>query len=146
MHQGHDPLVRQDLREQRDGHRRYAEARDENRKPATGMIERLEKTLTSAFGDEAVLDKGASFMCGDSAYKPEDTRPDGSPGVSFSNSDRKLAENAGLRFEQPQHTFGWALYGEEGFENFAARSAFVERFRVDRRAEDGPLMARLKAR
>jgi len=102
----------------------FAEARDQNRKPNTGMADRLELNLKAQFGDDVVIDKEASFMCGDSAYKKTDTRPDGRPGFNFSNSDRKFAINAGLVFHEPQDFFGWKELGSEHMPNREALNEF----------------------
>lgn len=123
----------------------FAEKRNGDRKPGGGMATRLESLLTTTFGPEAVIDKAASFMCGDSAYKASDTRPDGSPGTHFSNSDRLFAETVGLRFEEPADTFGWRAYGVNGFEDIHARARFLDEHRVGHRATKGPLGARLDA-
>jgi DNA 3'-phosphatase len=91
----------------------FAENKDHNRKPNTGMLERVEAMIKEKFN--ATIDKENSFMCGDAAYSKEETRPDGRKGFDISNSDRKVAENFGIRFTDPADQFGWRKYGFERF-------------------------------
>ncbi len=105
----------------------FAENNDNDRKPNTGMLDRLEAKLKAKYGDKVVIDKANSFMCGDSAYKKTDTRPDGKPGTDFSNSDRGLAEKYGIRFSDPADEFGWRQYGIERFMN----KKMIDQFFVD---------------
>jgi DNA 3'-phosphatase len=120
----------------------YAETNDNNRKPNTGMPERLDALLQDSFGSQAHIDKDASFMCGDSAFKRSETRPNGQPGTNFSNSDRKMAENFGIRFEEPNATFGWEKYGVHQIDDLQGRADFMNDFDVGRRVESSPLFAR----
>lgn len=123
----------------------YAERNGPDRKPGTGMAERLDKLLTDTFGPDAAVDKDASMMVGDSAYKRgHDTRPDGTPGTNFSNSDRRFAEAWDLPFVEPKDAFGWDRYGLMQFDNKEHLDTFMERFRIGHRASDGPLMARFR--
>lgn len=122
----------------------FAETGDDNRKPQTGMASRLEACLTDTFGADAVIDKDASLMCGDSAYKSSEVRPDGSPGTSFSNSDRRFAENLGVRFEEPCETFGWAELGIAQIDDLRGLQAMTAPFDVGRRSKGSPLFARFQ--
>lgn len=98
----------------------FAEKNDGDRKPQTGMIDRLEQILRDEFEDEfpgIAIDRKRSFVCGDAAYKkakkgePGQTRPDGSPGTDVSDSDRMLAHNAGMAFIDPADFFEWVKRG-----------------------------------
>lgn len=99
----------------------FAENDDGDRKPGTGMAERLETLLRARHGSGVFIDKARSFMVGDSAYKkakkgkPADKRPDGGDGTHFSNSDRLFAENYGIAFHEPAEFFGWRRYGVDVF-------------------------------
>ena len=79
------------------------------------------KHVKEKYGAAAKIDKSQSFMVGDSAYKkasahePGDTKPDGTPGTHFSNSDRLFAENYGVKFIEPTDFFGWRKYGIDVF-------------------------------
>ena len=68
----------------------FAEQKDENRKPEAGMAWRLERKLKLA-GRNIAWNK--SFMVGDAGWKKgRDLRPDGTPGMDHSSSDRLFAE------------------------------------------------------
>lgn len=122
----------------------YADSNGPDRKPATGMADRLDALLEQSFG--AAIDRGDSMMVGDSAYKHGvDTRPDGSDGTNFSNSDRRFAEAAGVPFVEPTDAFGWAAYDVPQFDNKDHLDGFQDRFRIGHRASDGPLFARFKS-
>lgn len=88
----------------------FAEAEDENRKPETGMADRLDETLKQRCGRG--IDFAQSSMTGDSAYKKDSDgpSPDGRAADDFSNSDRLFAENAGLGFIEPKDAFGWRQF------------------------------------
>lgn len=85
----------------------FAEADDENRKPETGMGDKLEAALGEAC--KLTIDRDASLMIGDSGYKQgkDGPHPDGRPADDFSNSDRLFAENFGVPFLEPTDAFGW---------------------------------------
>ncbi len=85
----------------------FAEGYDESRKPKTGMADRLERTLKERFGAAVQIDRAASLMVGDAAYKRGELRPDGREGTSFSNSDRLFAVNARLPFVEACDFFAW---------------------------------------
>lgn len=89
----------------------FAEAKDDFRKPKTGMAELLNEKLMleCAVG----IDYEASFMVGDAGYKQnaDGPHPDGRPADDFSNSDRGFAENLGIVFSEPTDYFGWRRYG-----------------------------------
>ncbi len=88
----------------------FAEKKDNDRKPETGMALRLERKLKLVGHD---IDWQNSFMVGDAGWKKDrDFRPDGSPGTDHSSSDRLFAEN--LAREHP------------GFLYFHAATYFVE--------------------
>lgn len=70
----------------------FAVDQGSDRKPGTGMATRLERRLG------AKIDKEHSFMVGDAAYKEHG---------DFSDSDRKFAENLGIKFHEPHTFFGW---------------------------------------
>lgn len=89
----------------------FAEEYDNNRKPNPGMYQRLEKQIQSQLGSVISIDKERSFMVGDGAYSKDDTRPDGTPGTDFSNSDRLFAVNIGLRFFEASSYFLTSLTG-----------------------------------
>lgn len=88
----------------------FAEAQDENRKPETGMGDKLEAALGEAC--KLTIDREASLMIGDSGYKEgkDGPHPDGRPADDFSNSDRLFAENFGVPFHEPTDAFGWRAY------------------------------------
>lgn len=119
----------------------FAESSGPNRKPNTGMFDRLNELLVETYGDG--IDKDASLMIGDSSYKPSDTRPDGTAGTRFSNSDRKFAENAGIDFHEPGEFFGWTDYGVSDFDKFDQRNAFLDQFDVGKIQAAGPLATRI---
>jgi DNA 3'-phosphatase len=81
----------------------FAENKDDQRKPQTGMAKTLEAALKTRFGAE--IDWKNSFMVGDAAYAKDEKRPDGTPGSNFSNSDRKFAENLGIPFVEAKEFF-----------------------------------------
>jgi DNA 3'-phosphatase len=85
----------------------FADQKDENRKPETGMPERLDVLLKDKC--ERGIDWEASFMVGDAGYKKDvdGPHPDGRPADDFSSSDRGLAENLGIPFHEPTDYFGW---------------------------------------
>lgn len=101
----------------------FAEAKNEFRKPETGMAQELERRLQKEFG--ASVDYSQSIMIGDSAYKKDvDTHPDGSPGTHFSNADRLFAKNLGIKFIEPTDFFGWRAHGINVFENLQQVDAY----------------------
>ncbi|OGQ35142.1 MAG: hypothetical protein A3F16_04615 [Deltaproteobacteria bacterium RIFCSPHIGHO2_12_FULL_43_9] len=72
------------------------------RKPAIRMATTLGENLkTACKNDDLRIDKGLSFMVGDSATKPDDV----------SDSDRTFAENFKITFFEPKDFFGWANFG-----------------------------------
>jgi D-glycero-D-manno-heptose 1,7-bisphosphate phosphatase len=101
----------------------FAEHDDEDRKPGIGMAQRLVSQLKRGYQ----IDMAKSFMVGDSAYKKNlDTRPDGTPGKHFSNSDRLFAENffadfandeVPYRFEEAAVFFGYRRNGVDVFQS-----------------------------
>jgi D-glycero-D-manno-heptose 1,7-bisphosphate phosphatase len=92
----------------------FAAEYDENRKPETGMAERVEHKLEESYG--VALDWDSSYMVGDAGWKRNvDIEPDGTPGEDFSNSDRGFAEALGIEFMHPRNYFGWI---EQGVRNF----------------------------
>lgn len=105
----------------------FAENRDHDRKPQTGMLERVEQKLQEKFGAAVKVDRANSFMCGDSAYTSKETMPDGRPGSDFSNSDRLVAENFGIRFVDPADFFQWRKYGYDRIHKKAQIDEFFER-------------------
>jgi len=111
----------------------FAEAKGDRRKPDIGMARDLETFLVEKFGKDATIDKDASIMVGDSAYKKGEPRPDGGVGKDFSNSDRLFAEKLGVAFREPVDFFGWRALGVDGFENIAALDAFRARREADAR-------------
>lgn len=116
----------------------FAEFQDHDRKPETGMMERLEAELKKKYGPQVQIDRVNSFMCGDSAFAKTDTRPDGLPGTDFSNADRRVAENFGIRFVDPADFFGWRKYGYERFTSKADVDKFYGEHPELRRAAPGP--------
>jgi DNA 3'-phosphatase len=88
----------------------FAENKDDNRKPNTGMPERLDGMLKDKC--DRGIDWEASFMVGDAGYKQgvDGPHPDGRPADDFSNSDRGLAENLGIAFHEPTDYFGWRTW------------------------------------
>lgn len=120
----------------------FAESNGPDRKPSSGMHDRLDALLRSHLGEG--VDMSASFMSGDSAYKRGvDTRPDGGEATNFSNSDRKFAEGIGLRFEEPAETFGWRAHGVAQVDDIHQLSTWRDRFSVGRDAAGGPLAVRM---
>ena len=84
----------------------FSENYDLNRKPNIGMAMNLQMVLKMTYPDQELeIDLEHSIMVGDAAYKTDETRPDGSPGVSFSNSDRLFAEALGITFHEAPHYF-----------------------------------------
>lgn len=100
----------------------FAELDNEDRKPGIGMAQRLIGKLRAGYE----IDLANSFMVGDSAYKKNvDTRPDGTPGTHFSNSDRFFAHNlfanfandaVPYRFEEAAVFFGYRMNGIDVFQ------------------------------
>ena len=84
----------------------FAEDKDHNHKPATGMARTLQAILAADFGPNIEIDWKNSFMVGDQAYAKGETRPDGKPGTHFSRSDRGFADNLGIRFVEAYTYFG----------------------------------------
>ncbi|KAJ6523631.1 polynucleotide kinase 3'-phosphatase [Mycena capillaripes] len=76
-----------------------ATAKDNFRKPMTGIWEALEKLYAE---DGVQIDKASSFFVGDAAgrHYPNSTRS-----KDFASSDRKFAMNVGLRFQTPEEYF-----------------------------------------
>ncbi len=105
----------------------FADKYDNDRKPATGMMDRLEQKIKDKYGADFVIDKAESFMCGDSAYKKGQTRPDGKEGTDFSDSDRGVAEKYGIKFVDPADLFRWRQYGYERFTSKAMVDEFFEK-------------------
>lgn len=110
----------------------FAEGRDDNRKPETGMAKRLGALVNEKFQRD--IDWRQSIMVGDSAWKKgKDVEPDGTPGTDFSNSDRLFAENikkelGPIKFFHPKEFFGWIQLGmKEGFGNFDVLQTFQKR-------------------
>ncbi|KIM72492.1 hypothetical protein PILCRDRAFT_16074 [Piloderma croceum F 1598] len=69
-----------------------AKAKDQFRKPMPGMWYELE----NIFGKDGIeIDKSASFCVGDAAGREKD----------FASSDRKWADNVGIRFSTPEEYF-----------------------------------------
>lgn len=89
----------------------FAENYDNDRKPHTGMAERMEGILAALPGGPFLLDKENSFMVGDAGYTPLDVTPEGTPGMDFSNSDRLFAENYGIEYRPPEQFFEWNRFG-----------------------------------
>lgn len=80
------------------------------RKPNVGMGTLAAQIIKMTTGRD--VDWRNSYMVGDSAYKKDETDPQGRPGVDFSNSDRGFAENLaetheGFKFFEPDEYFGW---------------------------------------
>lgn len=120
----------------------FAEGNGPDRKPGSGMYDRLNALLAAEYG--AGISVADSFMCGDSAYKQGvDTRPDGTAGTSFSNSDRRFAEEVGIRFEEPSDTFGWRDHGVAQIDDVTQLQDWTRRFTVGRDAAGGPLAVRM---
>ncbi|KZT54581.1 PNK3P-domain-containing protein [Calocera cornea HHB12733] len=69
-----------------------ANAKDEFRKPMIGMWDAVEEVLRN---DGVEIDHASSFFVGDAAGRPGD----------HSSADRKLADNAGIRFYVPEEYF-----------------------------------------
>ena len=102
----------------------FAEFYDGDRKPGTGMFERVDQFLTAQFGQG--VDKSRSFMVGDAGWmqaakgNPADTRPEGTDGFSHSNTDRLAAENFGIPFMEAAPFFGWTTrLGERAIDDLA---------------------------
>jgi DNA 3'-phosphatase len=85
----------------------FAEGKNENRKPGTGMAKNLQRVLDMDFPEGVKIDYAQSFMVGDAAYKKGELRPDGTKGNDFSNSDRLFAEAIKVPFEEARYFFGW---------------------------------------
>ncbi|NLI77052.1 MAG: HAD-IIIA family hydrolase [Candidatus Riflebacteria bacterium] len=100
----------------------FAEKKDGDRKPGTGMGERLATLVQERLGRE--IDWEGSFMVGDSAWKAGvDQEPDGTPGDDIGNNDRQFAENlrkkfGGVAFHHPRDFFGWAKFGVKNFKTW----------------------------
>lgn len=76
------------------------------RKPDIGMMKHLERVLAR---NGYALDWANSFMVGDAQYKSTDIHPrTGKPGEDFTNTDRLVAENAGIPPIHPADFFGWS--------------------------------------
>ena len=101
----------------------FAEAKNEFRKPKTGMAELLEELLQHKCG--VGIDYENSFMVGDAGYKRDvdGAHPDGRPADDFSNSDRGFAEKLEIPFSEPTDYFGWRDYGAF---NIRYKSTLVE--------------------
>jgi DNA 3'-phosphatase len=96
---------------------------DEDRKPKTGMATRLEDQIKTSYDID--IDWNKSYMVGDAGWKRNvDTEPDGSPGIDFSNSDRKFAEALGIPYINPREYFGWVEHGIKRFNKKAEVEAF----------------------
>jgi len=96
----------------------FAEGRkgDSFRKPNTGMGDALAKNLAKM---NLSIDWENSFMVGDSLYKKGvDLTPAAKPGIHFSNSDRKFAENLKIPFYDPVDYFGWREHGVDIFNHY----------------------------
>ncbi|GME85124.1 unnamed protein product [Ambrosiozyma monospora] len=66
------------------------------RKPGIGMFEQLKRDLSDGVGiDGGLIDMEKSFYVGDAAGRKSD----------FSDSDKKFAENVGLKFYTPEEFF-----------------------------------------
>lgn len=92
----------------------FAEDYNDDRKPKTGMANRVEQELSYILGLDA--DWNNSYMVGDAGWKKdEDTEPDGTPGEDFSNSDRKFAEELNIPYHHARDYFGWADRGVRNF-------------------------------
>jgi len=92
----------------------FATTYGKDRKPNTGMADRLEQTLADTHG--VSIDWAKSYMVGDAGWKSSDTEPDGSPGVDFSNSDRGFAEKLSIPYIHPRTYFGWIAEGVKRFD------------------------------
>ena len=107
----------------------FAEASDENRKPAIGMGKRLAGKIEAELGRK--VDWSKTIMVGDSGWKKGvDVEPDGTPGEDFSNADRLFGENlakafGGVVWHHPRHYFHWLRHGVRNFENNKAVEKFV---------------------
>jgi DNA 3'-phosphatase len=123
-----------------------ADKRDGDRKPGTGMRDRLQRTLIETYGPQAVIDPAATQMVGDGAYKQGVPRPDGRQGVDFSDSDRMFADAMGVKFVEPDVQFGWADVGLHRMGGIDGRAAFVDRFAVGKTSSSSPLLAYLGGR
>ena len=96
----------------------FAEKKGPRRKPEPGMADDLFAFLDKSFGRS--VDKAASFMVGDSAYKKGEPMPVGGVGRDFSNSDRLFAASVGVEFHDPASFFDWRSIGVERFDDIAA--------------------------
>ena len=112
----------------------YATGYNKDRKPHTGMGDRLARMVRKTHGKR--IDWKRSVMVGDSAYKRgHDVQPNGRTGEDFSNSDRRFADNLrrkvrspkGLKFYHPRDFFGWAQKGVRNFRTLADVNAFLAR-------------------
>ncbi len=104
----------------------FAELYDRDRKPDTGMMERLEAMLIAKYG--AAIDRKESFMCGDAARK----------GIDLSDSDRKVADNFGIPFKDPADFFHWRRYGYERFTKKSQIDEFYEKNPQLKKPVSGP--------
>lgn len=109
----------------------FAENYDQNRKPNIGMAQHLDKFLQTKFGKP--FDLSRSLMIGDSGWVrslkglPADIRPDGREGYSFSNADRKFAENLQIPYIEAATFFNWRkLYGIDNFDTFTDLARFYQ--------------------
>ncbi len=93
----------------------FAENNDHFRKPNTGTVEELEKTLQILYGRS--IDREQSFMVGDAAYskakngRPAERMADGTEGQDDVSTDRLFAENAHIRFYDPSDFLAWKAQG-----------------------------------
>ncbi len=108
----------------------FAENEDSDRKPETGMGDRLAGLVKEKLG--CAIDWKNSIMVGDSGWKKgKDLEPDGTPGDDFSNTDRLFAENlnkkyGGVKFIHPRDFFGWIKLGIKNFKDFPSLKEFLE--------------------
>jgi DNA 3'-phosphatase len=126
----------------------FAEAKDDNRKPKTGMALRLDELLQEKCGMPIDMEK--SMMIGDSGYKEgtDGPHPDGRPADDFSNADRFFAENVGIPFHEPTDYFGWKPWEVFNLASEAEVVAFLEKIeteaaRLEETGEDPDLAASL---
>lgn len=112
----------------------YAAGNGKDRKPGSGMGERLAQTVRQ-LGKQ--IDWKNSIMVGDAGYKRGvDVMPNGQAGQDFSNSDRRFADNlrkkvskakGALTYHHPADYFGWTqAYGVRNIRSFAELGALLE--------------------